>query len=157
MQVGSGTKAVGKSPSLTSTGVVVHHDHHRDLLAGHPIVSDGTIGSNVVAAFEGEIIAVGPAALLEAAGKVVVQFEDVGNAWVGELPEIFCVGVSRKGTAGFTEGFGLVVAVGVDQAHALAGHVKGVLPLFLGGEIAIMAIGVGDTKAGCETARAGGV
>ena len=156
VEISTRAEARADGACLSLSGVVVEHGDHGDFL-GSGAGARSTRFVAVVATFISHVIAVGPAPLLQTAGKVVVQLQNVGNAWVGELTEKLRVGMARESTAGLTEGCGLVVTVGVDQAHALAGHVEGVLPLFLGGEIAIMAIGVGDTKAGGETARAGGV
>ena len=60
----------------------------------------------------------------------------------------------REGTAGFAKSFGLVEAVGINEAHALAGHVVGMLPLFLRGVIAVMAVGVSDSEVGSKSASA---
>ena len=95
---------------MTLRGIVIHHHDHGDLVnraatAGRPV------WIAVIAAFEGKVIAVGPAALLDAASEVVMNFEDVRNSRIRKLSEILCVGVSGEGATGFTEGFGFVVAV----------------------------------------------
>jgi len=86
-----------------------------------------------------------------------VDFENVGDAGIAELAEVSGVGVAREGATGFPERFRLVVAVRVNQAHAFPGHVVGVLPLLLGGVVAVVAIRVGDAQALGKSAGAGGV
>ena len=65
------------------------------------------------------------------------------------------VGVTREGTARLPERLGFVVAVGINKPHPLASHVVGVLPLHLGGEIAVVAVGMGHAHALGETAGSG--
>ena len=109
--------------------------------------ADGAFGGAVVATFKGNKIAVRPEPLLQAPGKVVVNFENVGNARVVELAKVGGVGVAGESTAGFAEGLGFIVTVGVNQTHPFAGHVVGVLPLLLGGVVAVVAVGMGDAHA----------
>ena len=84
-----------------------------------------------------------------------MDFQDVGNAGIVELPKVLGVGVTGKRSSGFAQGFCLVEAVRVDEAHAFSGHVVGVLPLLLGGIFAVVAVGVGHAHALREAARAG--
>ena len=81
-----------------------------------------------------------------------MDFQKVRNLWVAELAEEGRVGVAWECTAGLTEGFRLIVAVRVDQPHALAGKIHRVLQLPHGGVVAVMAIGVHDAKRRWETA-----
>ena len=73
----------------------------------------------------------------------------------GELTEKLRVGMARESTAGLTEGCGLVVTVGIDQAYALAEHVVGMLKFFLRRVVAVVTIGVGYAQAGGETSGSG--
>ena len=144
-------KTCGDATSLTLRGVVVHHHHHSDLVS-RTTTTGRSVWITVIAAFEGEIIAVGPAALLDAAGKVIVDFEDVRDAGIAKLAEVLCVGVTGESTAGFAESFGFVVTVRINQTHTFAGHVKSVLPLLLGSVIAVVAVGVCNPEAWREAA-----
>ena len=126
-------------------GVVVEHRDHGDFLGGYAVCPLVTKLVTVVAALVGHVIAIAAASLLQTAGKVVVQLQNVGNAWVGELTEKLRVGMARESTAGLTEGCGLVVTVGIDQAYALAEHVVGMLEFFLRRVVAVVTIGVGYT------------
>ena len=149
-------EAVGETARLTRRGVVIHHHHHGDFVTG-VTAAGGAVGVAVVASLESDEVAVGPAAFLNAAGEVVVDFENVGDAGIAELAEVSGVGVAREGATGFPERFRLVVAVRVNQAHAFPGHVVGVLPLLLGGKITIMAVGVGDAHALGKSACSWGI
>ena len=73
------------------------------------------------------------------------------------MPEEVRVGMAREGTAGFTERAGFVVAVGINEPHALAEHVVRVLHFLERGEVVVMAVGVGHADAGRKAARTGRV
>ena len=146
VQIGVTWETCGDPAHLALRGVVIHHHHHSDLI-GCVSTSGRSVWITVIAAFESEVIAVGPAALLDAAGKVIVDFEDVRDAGIAKLAEVLCVGVTGKSTAGFAESFGFVVTVRINQTHTFAGHVKSVLPLLLGSVVAVVTVGVGDTQA----------
>ena len=149
------TRKTGRNAArLTGHRVVVHHHDHGDL-AGGRTAAGRAVRVAVVAALEGKIIAVGPKPLLQAAGQVIVDLQDVRNARITKLSEIMRVGVTREGTARLPERLGFVVAVGINKPHPLASHVVGVLPLHLGGEIAVVAVGMGHAHALGETACSG--
>ena len=141
---------------LALRSVVVEHRHHGDFLGGRAValVAESVA---VVAALIGHVIAVGPTPLLETAGEVVVQLQDVGNARIAELTEEMRVGVARKGTAGFAERAGFVIAVRVNKPYALAEHVVRVLHFLHRGKIAVVAVGVRHADARGETTGAGSV
>ena len=71
------------------------------------------------------------------------------------MSEELRVRVTREGTAGFAESGGLVITIRVNQSHALAEHVVGVLEFLLRRIVTVVAVGVGYTQAGSEPAGAG--
>ena len=149
------TRKTGRNAArLTGHRVVVHHHDHGDL-AGGRAAAGRAVRVAVVAALEGKIIAVGPEALLQAAGEVIVDFQDVRDTRVAELSEIMRVGVPRESAARFAKGLGFVVAVGINEPHALAGHVESMLPFLLRGKVAVVAVGVGHAHALGEPAGSG--
>ena len=142
VEVSTAREACGDAARLSGRSVVVHHHHHGDLIGRVP-AARRAVGIEVVAPLEGEIIEIAPASLLQTAGEVVVQPHDVRDARIRELAEVLCVGVARERSTGFTEGLGFVEAVGINESDTLAGHVERVLPLFLRGVVAVVAVGVG--------------
>ena len=149
------TRKTGRNAArLTGHRVVVHHHDHGDL-AGGRAAAGRAVRVAVVAALEGKIIAVGPEALLQAAGEVIVDFQDVRDTRVAELSEIMRVGVPRESAARFAKGLGFVVAVGINEPHALAGHVESMLPFLLRGKVAVVAVSVGHAHALGEPAGSG--
>ena len=154
VEVGPVAEAVAEGTRLSLRRVVIHHHSHGDLIPG-VAAAGGAVRIAVVAALEGEEVAVGPEALLQAAGKVVVDFQDVRDTRVTELAEIGGVGMPRESAARFAEGLGFVIAVGINQPHALAGHVESMLPFFQRGKVAVVAVGVGHAHALGEPAGSG--
>ncbi len=156
VKVGVGGEAGDNRSGLTLRGVVVEHRNHGDFLGGGAAARAAEL-VRVVAALVSHVVAIGPAPFLQAAGEVVVELEDVGDAGIAKLAEELRVGVPRESTAGFAEGACFVVAVGIDEAHALTEHVVGVLEFFLRGVVVVVAVGVGHAHAGRESTRAGRV
>ena len=84
-----------------------------------------------------------------------MYLQDVGDAGIGELAEIVGIGVTREGSAGFAERFGFVITIGVDERHAIAEEVEGMLPLLEGSEIAVVAVCVHDAELRSEATGTG--
>ena len=63
--------------------------------------------------------------------------------------------MARESTTGFAESGGLVITIRVNQSHALAEHVVGMLEFFLRRVVAVVAVGVGYAQAGGKPAGAG--
>ena len=95
--------------------------------------------------------------MLEAAREVLVDFQQVRDLRVTKLSEERGVRVAGERTAGFTQCFGLIVAIRIDEPQSFAGVVNCVLKLAHGGVVAVVAVGVHHTEPGRKTAAPGAV
>ena len=156
VEIGAGCETGGERARLTLGRVVVEHRDHGDFLGSRAVARVAEFVA-VVAALVGHEIAVGPTSLLQTAGEIIADFENVGDARVAELAEELGVGMARESAAGLAERGGFVIAIRVNQTHALAEHVVRMLKFFLRGVIVVVAVGVGHAEAGREAARAGSI
>ena len=154
VEIGAGRETGRDGSGLALRGVVVEHRDHGDFLAGRAVAGVAEFVA-IIAALVGHVVSVGPAALLQTTSEVVVQPKDVRNARVAELSEEMRVGVARESAAGFAECAGFVVAVRINEPHALAEHVVRVLHFLERGEIVVVAVGVGHADAGRKSACTG--
>lgn len=65
--------------------------------------------------------------------------------------------MTRKGPTAFTEGFGVIVAIGVNQRQPGASEVEGVLEFTARGVVAVMALRVRDGDRGRKATGAGAI
>ena len=87
--------AVMNVAETTLSGVVVVHCHHRDFLDGSATSGVSELVA-IIAALEGKIVAIAPAALLKTAREVVVNLENVRDARIRKLTEEIRVGMTRE-------------------------------------------------------------
>ena len=100
VEISTRAEARADGACLSLSGVVVEHGDHGDFL-GSGAGARSTRFVAVVATFISHAIAVGPAALLQTAGKIVVQLQNVGNAGIAKLAEELRVGMAWESPAGF--------------------------------------------------------
>ena len=143
---------IGGDAARKAAGIIViQQDQHGDLVA------IGAAALAPVHALPGHVVGIAPDAALIAAPELLVAIQQIGHPAIAPLPQEGGVGPARKRAAAFPEGFGMVVAVRVQQPQAGPQEIERVLQFLAGRVIVVMALGMHHAGFGRKAAVAGSV